>query len=48
VPVIVIEDVAAGVPESTLIVATEVMVPPEDGVTGVGLNETCTPDGSAP
>ena len=47
-PVIVIEDVEAGVPESTLTVATEVMVPPEGGVTGVGLKETCTPAGSDP
>ncbi len=47
-PVNVIEDVEAGVPESTLTVATEEMVPPEGGVTGFGLKETCTPAGNDP
>jgi hypothetical protein len=38
----------AGVPESTLTVATDVKVPPGGGVTAGDENETCTPAGRAP
>jgi len=40
VPVIEIVDDDAGVPESTLMVATEVSEPPAGGVTLLGVNET--------
>jgi hypothetical protein len=48
VPRIITEIMAFGVPVSTVIVAVEVTVPPAGGVTLVGENATCTPDGSAP
>jgi hypothetical protein len=35
----VMEELEAGVPESTLTVAVEVFIPPDGGVTGVGENE---------
>ena len=38
----------AGVPESTLIAATEVTLPPEGGVTLAGENPTWTPLGTTP
>jgi len=44
----VMVEVAAGVPESTLTVAVEVMVPPAGGVTGLDENDTCTPEGKEP
>ena len=47
-PVIEIVADDAGVPESTLTVATEVTEPPAGGVTLLGENETCTPLGSEP
>jgi hypothetical protein len=47
-PTIVIAVVWAGVPASTLIVAVDVTLPPEGGVTGFGENPTWTPAGNAP
>ena len=44
----VIDWVDAGVPGSTLIVASDVTLPPEGGVTLAGENPTCTPLGNAP
>lgn len=48
VPVIVIVEVEAGVPGSTLTVASDVAVPPGGGVTLADENETCTPESRAP
>ncbi len=48
VPVIVIVNAPGGVPPSTFTVATEVIVPPAVGVTGLAEKETCTPLGKEP
>ncbi len=47
-PVIVIVKAPGGVPPSTFTVATEVIVPPAGGVTGLVENDTCTPPGNDP